>query len=191
MRKAIIATIALLGIALNGYAQYADEATTRKLREYMVMDGDNPNFIRAQQQSLNRLTFGLAAPGEKGEGAYELRASCIWLVESEYQQDRPIARLIADEGAGVLIFVRTDAEDCSIPEGEDMEVIGALNIDYGDIYFGANKSQPNAMIAASGEVSANGKALLRIDKADRRLVAFYLLEYYLPKYSPQMLRTDL
>lgn len=181
MKNLFITAFILCCAATLSYAQY-DAVATMQERQYMVMDGNNPNFVHAQQQSPQRLAIGLPTSNEANEGIYELRGdTCIWRVESSYGNDELLAHITTDSLAGNVVFSRIEPFSMS---DKRVDTLGVYDFLSEKIY--AQKDRLIATIQPTGEVeSSSGKVYLRVDKVDRKLLAFFFLHYYFPVNHPE------
>lgn len=172
MKRLLFIVVMVFFTVMTSYAQYSVEGT-RKEREYMIMDGANPDFIRAQQLSPTQLSIGVVIPGEKGEGVYEIRDNKIWLTNRRHGADELIATVTQDENSGNMIFRRAFS---GMPADVEGEIIGGLSA---NIILDRSE-EPIASIQSMGDVVLNnGTVCLKIDKADELLVAFYFINSYM------------
>lgn len=181
MKKLLLTIAALSMVVFVCHAQqYYNEEGTRQEREFMLMDGANPNFVLATQLTPTQLAVGIPIEGQKGDGVYELRNdTCIWITHRLHGDDEQLAviRYNADD-ENLMHFVYTDFEN---PETSAGDAIGAINLLSNEIYLGEAK-EPIAQIYDTGElVAPDGKLYLYTNGVAKPLAAFFFLHFYIPQ----------
>ncbi len=200
MKRVLIVAISLFTTILYGYGQHSsyDIEATRKIREYMIMDGSNPDFAWAKQLSDSTLLLGLAPEGE----ILAWRANEIWKTNIPSGDEALAHIIVRGKENDTLIFARGPQRDVidsiasvgvnpenlivvvdSIEPIDPIDVIGAF-LPHGNIILGSDM-KPLASIDIYGNLFdiSQGRLELTSEKAEPVKVAFFYVAIYLVEKS--------